>query len=140
MKFKSLVTALAAFAVGATFAIADEDTPLSKEMSAMNKSLRALKRQVADPTKKAENLDLIAKMKTSVANSLKLEPAKTKDQPDAEKAAYLEKYKAQMGDLDKVIDELKAAVDNGDAEAAQKVFDKLSDSKEKGHKDFAPDE
>lgn len=140
MKLKTLLTTLVALAIGATAVIADDDTPLSKEMSAMNKALRTLKRQAADASKKADNLALIATMKEKCAAGLKYEPAKTKDQPAAEKPAYLEKYKKQMADLDKAIDELKAAIESGNADAATKVFEKLADIKEKGHKDFGADE
>ncbi len=140
MKLKTLLTTGVAFAIGAMAATAEEDTPLSKEMSAMNKAQRTLKRQVADPAKKADNLALIATMKEKCAAALKDEPAKTKDQPAGDKPAYLDKFKKQMGDLDKAIDELKAAVESGNADAATKVFEKLADIKEKGHKDFGADE
>ena len=64
MTFKALLALAAALTLGFTTAIAkDEDTPLTKEMTAMNKSLRMLKRQVADPAKKQDNLALVAKMK-----------------------------------------------------------------------------
>ena len=79
-------------------------------------------------------------MKANVAAGLKYEPAKTKDQPAAEKTAYLDKFKQQMSDLDKSLDELKASIDKGDKEAITKLFEKLGEIKEKGHKDFAPDE
>src|SRR5215213_3384800 len=140
MKLKSLLTAVAALAVGASFAVADEDTPLAKEMSAFNKSLRTLKKQVSDPGKKADNLAIVGKLKSSVEASKKLEPAKTKDQPAGDKAAYLDKYRAQLSEVEKTLDTLKTAIDKGDAAAAQEAFDKLSDQKEKGHKDFNPDE
>lgn len=140
MKMKSLLAFVSAFAVAATLAVADEDTPLSKEMSAMNKALRTLKKSATDPAQKAANVAAIEKMKAAVAASAKLEPAKTKDQPAAEKAAYLEKYKKQMGDLEKAFDELKAAVEKGDETTIMAAFEKLSELKEKGHKDFAPDE
>jgi hypothetical protein len=42
--------------------------------------------------------------------------------------------------VDKTLDVLKAAVEKGDAAATQAALDKLADQKEKGHKDFAPDE
>ncbi len=140
MKLKTLLTAAIALAFGATASIAADDTPLSKEMSAMNKALRTLKRQAADASKKADNLALVATIKEKIAASTKLEPAKTKDQPAGEKPAYLDKYKKEMADLDKAVDELKAAIESGNAEAAQKVFEKLGDIKEKGHKDFGADE
>jgi soluble cytochrome b562 len=140
MKSKILFTVLTALALGMNAGIADDDTPLSKEMSALNKSLRALKRQAGDASMKTQNLELIAKMKANVAAGLKYEPAKTKEQPVADKPTYVDKYKAQMKDLDAALDEAKAAIEKGDADAQQKAFDKLSDLKEKGHKDFAPDE
>jgi hypothetical protein len=79
-------------------------------------------------------------MKANIAAAAKLEPAKTKDQPAAEKPAYVEKYRKQLGELDKAFDGLKVAIEKGDDAAIQASFEKLSDMKEKGHKDFAPDE
>ena len=140
MKMKSLLAFVSAFALAASLAMAEEDTPLSKEMSAMNKALRALKKTAQDPAQKAANLAAVDKMKANVAAGLKYEPAKTKDQPAAEKTAYLDKFKQQMSDLDKSLDELKASIDKGDKEAITKLFEKLGEIKEKGHKDFAPDE
>ena len=141
MKIKSLLTlALTlAFACTAVFA-AEDDTPLTKEMKTMNKSLRTLKKQVADASKKDDNLALLATIKKSLDAATKLEPAKTKEVPAAEKAAYLDKYKAQLADLAKTYDELEAAIKADKADDVKKALDKLSEQKEKGHKDFAPDE
>ncbi len=141
MKFKTLLTLAATLSLGFHAALAgDDDTPLAKEMSAMNKSLRTLKRQVADASKKDENLALIGKIKKNLEASAKLEPAKTKDVPAADKAAYLEKYKDQLTALGKSYDELEAAVKADKADDAKKIFEKLSDQKEKGHKDFGADD
>jgi len=140
MKLKSLLTLALTFALGASVSFAEEDTQLTKEMKIVNKNLRTLKRQVEDASKKDENLALIDASKKSIDASLKLEPMKTKDVPAAEKAAYLDKYKAQMNDLAKSFAELETAVKAGKADDAKKVFEKLSEQKEKGHKDFAPEE
>ena len=140
MKLKSLLTLALTLAISSTFTFAEEDTALAKEMKVVNKNLRTLKRQVEDASKKDENLALIATAKKSIDAALKLEPEKTKDVPAGEKAAYLQKYKAQMGDLGKTFDELDAAVKAGKVDDAKKLFEKLSEEKEKGHKDFAPDE
>ncbi len=141
MKIKSLLTLALTLAIGCTAAFAeDEPTALEKEMKAMNKSLRTLKKQAGDAAKKDENLALIASIKKTVEASMKLEPAKTKDVPAAEKAAYLDKYKAQITDLGKTYDELEAAIKGDKADDVKKALDKLSEQKEKGHKDFAPDE
>jgi soluble cytochrome b562 len=141
MKLKSLLTLAAVLAVGFNVAVAaEEDTPLAKEMKTVNKNIRTLKRQVEDASKKDENLALIAAAKKALDESLKLEPAKTKDVPAGEKAAYLDKYKAQMKDVVKTFDELEAAVKAGKTDDAKKLFEKLGDEKEKGHKDFNPDD
>ena len=141
MKMKSLLTLALTLALGCTAVFAaEDDTPLTKEMKSMNKSLRALKKQVADAAKKDDNLALIASIKKNLDAAAKLEPAKTKEVPAAEKAAYLDKYKGQMADLVKTYDELEAAIKADKADDVKKALDKLADQKEKGHKDFAPDE
>lgn len=117
---------------------ADDETPLSKEMSVMNKSLRTVKRNLADPAKKAESLELLAKVKKSLDAAAKLEPRKTKDQAD--KPAYTQKYKEQMGDLAKAVGELEGAVTADKPDDAKKALDKIYQLKEKGHKDFGVDD
>jgi len=141
MKIKSLLTLLVTAALSLNVAqAAEEDTPLAKEMKTMNKSLRTLKRQVGDGAKKEENLQLLATIKKTLDESAKLEPAKTKDIPAGEKAAYIEKYKQQIADLGKSFDEVEVAVKADKPDDAKKAFDKLSEQKEKGHKDFGADD
>lgn len=141
MKMKTLLTFALTLALGGSFAFAaEEDTPLMKEMKTVNKNLRTLKRQVDDPAKKDENLALIAASKKAIEETTKMEPAKTKEVPAGEKAAYLDKYKAQMNDLAKTYADLETAVKDGKTNEAKKLFEKLSEQKEKGHKDFHPDE
>jgi hypothetical protein len=142
MKLKSLLTLVALVAFGFNLAIAadDDDTPLAKQMKIVNKSIRTMKRQIEDASKKDDNLTLIATAKKSLAECLKMEPAKTKDVPAADKAAYLDKYKAQMTAVAKTFDDLETAVKDGKTDDAKKIFEKLADEKEKGHKDFKPDD
>ncbi len=141
MKFRILLTLLTTLTLGFTSTVrAEEDTPLAKSMSAMNKSLRMLKRQLADATKKDDNVALVGKIKGNIAEALKLQPAKTKDVPEAEKAAYIEKYKAQLGDLDKTFTGIEDALKAGKTDDAKALFEKLSEQKEKGHKDFGADD
>ena len=63
-----------------------------------------------------------------------------KDVPAAEKAAYVEKYHKQMADLKKSFEEVEVAVKADKPDDAKKVFEKLSEQKEKGHKDFGADD
>lgn len=140
MKLKSLLTLALSLAVGLSVSFAEEDTPLAKEMKTVNKNLRTLKRQVEDASKKEENLGLIAASKKAIEASMKLEPITTKKVPAGERAAFLEKYKAQMTELAKSYTDLETAVKDGKADEAKKLFERLSEQKEKGHKDFAPEE
>ena len=141
MKLKVLLTVLATLSLGFSTALcAEEDTPLNKQMTAMNKSLRTLKRQISDTAKKDDNLALVGKMKANLAEAIKLEPTKTKDIPAAEKAAYLEKFKQELTELGKTYDQLEAAIKDGKTAEAKAIFDKISEQKEKGHKDFGVDE
>jgi len=116
-----------------------DDTPMEKEMSAMNKAYKALKKSLEDPAQKAENLKLIAEIKKTTEASSKMEPKTTADQPAAGKAAFVEKYKAQMADFAKEVAALEAAVNAGDMAAAKASFDKLNDLKKKGHEAFKKD-
>jgi hypothetical protein len=138
MKMKTLLTIVTAIAMGLTVNAADDDTPLGKQMSTMNRSLRSLKRNIADPAKKQDNLDALKKINAALAEAIKLEPKKTTEQTD--KAAYVAKYKEQMEALTKSFAELEAAVKADKVEDAQKLFEKLSEQKEKGHKDFGVDD
>lgn len=141
MKLKSVLILLATVALSFHVALAaEDDTPLAKEMKTVNKNLRTLKRQVSDASKKDENLQLLAGIKKSLAASAKLEPAKTKDVPAGEKSAYLDKYHKQIADLTKTFDDVETAVKGDKPDDAKKAFEKLSEQKEKGHKDFGADD
>ena len=138
MKLKTFLTLLTTAALGLTVAFAaEDDTPLAKEMKSVNKNLRTLKRQVADASKKDDNLALLATIKKNIDAALKLEPAKTKDVPAAEKAAYVEKFKQQMSDLGKSFEEIEAAIKADKTDDAKKLFEKLSQQKEKGPRTLA---
>ena len=115
-----------------------EDTPMEKEMSAMNKAYKALKKTIDDPAQKAENLKQIEIIKKTTENSTKMDP-KTAADKGAGKAAYLEKFKAQMADFAKEVAKLEAAVNAGNAAEAKASFDKLNDLKKKGHEEFKKD-
>jgi hypothetical protein len=135
---KHLLPVALVLAIGST-AVRAEDTPMEKEMSAMNKAYKALKKSVEDPSKKEDNLKLLAEIKKTAEASAKMEPKTTKDQPDAQKAAYLEKFRAQMSDYIKAVTEVEAAVNAGNGAAAKAGLDKLNDLKKKGHEDFKKD-
>jgi hypothetical protein len=55
MKLKHLFALLAAFAITVP-AIAEDDTPLGKEMDKISKALKSVNRDLADASKKDDNL------------------------------------------------------------------------------------
>jgi soluble cytochrome b562 len=139
MKSKLLLSTLLVLSLGGAAIAADKDeTPLSKEMTQMNKSLRTVKRQLADSSKKNDNIELIEKVKKNLDAAKTLKPKTTEKQSD--KAAYVNKYKDEMGTLEKTVDELEAALKADKPDEAKKALDKIYQIKEKGHKDFGVDE
>jgi soluble cytochrome b562 len=134
MKMKTLLTFVTAIAMGFTAIAAEDHTPLEKQMATINKSLRSLKRGLADASKKEENLALVQKINEAVVEACKLEPKKTKDQAD--KTAYLTKYKEQMDALGKTFHELEVAIKADKTDEAKEILEKLSKQKEKGHETF----
>ena len=139
MKLKHLFTLLAACAI-AVPAFAEEDTPLAKEMEKIGKALKAINRNVADAGQKDANLAKIAEAKTACAAALKYEPAKTKDVPAAEKAKFVDGYKASMQDVGKNLDALKAAIEGGKTDEAKGILEKLNGQKKDGHKKYKADD
>ena len=139
MKLKSLFTLLAACAI-AVPAFADEDTPLTKEMEKLSKALKAINRGLGDASQKDANLAKIADAKAACAESLKLQPAKTKDVPAGEKEKFLAGYKSSMEEVGKHLDALKAAIEGGKTDEAKAILDKLNGSKKEGHKAYKADD
>ncbi len=138
MKLTHLFSLLAAFAI-AVPAFAEEDTPLGKEMEKIGKNLKAVNRDIADASKKADNVKKVAEAKEACAAASKFEPAKTKEVPAAEKAKFLEGYKASMVEMGKGLDALKAALEAGKTDEAKAALDKLNAGKKEGHKKYKAD-
>jgi hypothetical protein len=136
MKLKHLLTSLFAVVALITPALAEDDTPLGKEMEKVNKALKAVNRSLIDPSQKDANLAKLAEVKASFEKSLTLEPAKAKDVPAAEKAKFLADYKASMQTSLKTLEELKAAIQADKGEDAAKAMEKLQGEKKEGHKAF----
>ena len=135
MKLKNLFTLLAACAI-AVPAFAEEDTPLTKEMEKLNKAIKAVTRNIADAGQKDANLAKVAEAKAANTAGLKYEPAKTKDVPAAEKAKFVEGYKASMQEVGKNLDALKAAIEGGKTDEAKSILEKLNTEKKEGHKKY----
>jgi len=141
MKFTTtLLTLAATLALGFNVMAGDDDTPLAKEMSALNKQLRTLKKQVADASKKDDNVKLVEGIKEHLAKAKDLEPATTKDIAADKKAAYIAKYKEQMDATAKDFEALETAIKADKQDEVKTLLEKLGKDKEQGHKDFKADD
>lgn len=132
------VSALAVLAL--TVPAMADDTPLSEEMEKLSKALKLVNRNLADPSAKDANLKRIEEAQAALEASHKYEPALAKDVPAAEKAKFMEDYKAAMQETKKTLEELKTAVAASNTEAAAKVMEKLNTQKKEGHKKFQAEE
>lgn len=135
--FKKFLPLAVLLAFGGAIASA-EDTPLEKEMDAMNKAYKKLKTSISDPAAKDDNLKLIAEIKKTTANSAKLDPKSAGDQGD-KKAEFVGNYKKAMEEFAKAVDVLEAAVTAGKADEAKAAYDKLLELKKDGHKKYKKD-
>jgi len=128
------LAALAALLLGTSYA--DDDSPLERSMGSINRSFRAIKKNVADPSQKALTLEQIAMMRQSAVEAQSLQPSMTKTVPAADQAKFIEGYKAEIGELISAIDALQKAVDAGNAADAQKAITDITEIRNAGHAEF----
>ncbi len=111
-------------------------TPLGKKMAAMNTAMKAVGRQIDDPSKNASTLEQIAIIETNAKASLTLEPEKKEKIPAAEQAKFVSDYQAGIKKLLAVVDKMKAAVKAGNNAEASKLLDEMKGNQREGHKEF----
>lgn len=114
----------------------DDDSPLERNMAAMNSSFKVLAKQVSDPQKSAASLELVDKMKKAATAARDCRPEMAAEIPEAERAKFLGNFSEAITDLLGQIDELKSAVKEGRIADAQKMIDEIKESKREGHSTF----
>jgi soluble cytochrome b562 len=127
---------LALFLPLQTFAQGGKDSPLHNEMEAINRSLRLINRQYADPAQKASTLELVAAMEKHAETARTLTPPKSDKMAAADQAKYLGAFHKDLDALIKEIGLLKQAVTAGKADAAKAEIDKISQLKDSSHKEL----
>jgi soluble cytochrome b562 len=140
MKLHRMLATIVATAALAIPAFAADETPLGEQMEKFSKSLKAIGRAAKEGNISKELVAKVDDAKAAAQAALKFEPAKTKEIPAAEKEKFLADYKASMEETIKTLDELKAAVESGKADAVSKVMEKLNGQKKEGHKKFQKEE
>ncbi len=136
MKMKLL---LPAFAASMMFAlpVSADDTPLAKQMDAMNDAYKAMRRET-DPAKGAA---LAREAQDAMIIAIKEIPTLVTDMPDGdEKAKASAEYRKMMGQLIATLADMELAFLDNDMDQVKEVVDAMRSSKKEGHDKFMEDE
>lgn len=116
---------------------ADEETPLGKQMEAMNDAFKGFRRET-DPVKGAAQA---REAQTAALKSAMEVPAMLKAMPEGpEKAKALVEYRTQIGKLFVTLCEVEAAFLNGKIDEVAKIVETLKEAKKTGHDKFMEEE
>jgi hypothetical protein len=115
---------------------AHDHTELGERMSALSRAFKKLRLQVADPAKNEDSLQLAATIRENAEASLQLEPEKTADLPEADRAKFKADFVARMKTLLADIAKLETALHANDNPEAEKIVQALADAQKEGHKEF----
>lgn len=114
---------------------------LEEHMETLNVEVRALRRQLMDPSKNADSIERVTRMQPHAWFAKNLKPAKldfVKDQ--AEKEALLKAYRVRMAEMLADLMHLEIALINGDNEKAGEHYKAILDHRFKGHNEFRVDD
>jgi soluble cytochrome b562 len=116
---------------------AEEETPLGKQMEAMNDAYKAFRRET-DPVKGAAQARDAQQAALKSASEVPTMLTKMPDSP--EKAKALLEYRKMMGKLFVSFCEVEEAFLNGKIEDVAKIVESLKEQKKAGHDKFMEDE
>ncbi len=117
--------------------MADEDTPLAKQMDAMNDAYKAMRRET-DPAKGAA---LAREAQDAMVKAITETPDLVTAMPDGpEKAKASAEYRKMMGSLISTLADMELAFLDGDMDKVKEVVDTMRESKKEGHDKFMEDE
>jgi hypothetical protein len=140
--FKTIMLlSLACLTAGSTFA-EDEETPLAKEMSAMNAAYRSLSkafRSGPNPDQRAEYIAQVEIILEHAKASVELVPALADTLAPEQKNSMRADYSAAMQKSIQTLEQLLAALEAQDYAAATERLVQLKKQKSAGHQRFQED-
>jgi len=119
-----------------TFAEGGKESPLHNEMEAINRSLRLINRQYADPAQKTSTLELVGTMQKHAETARTLTPPKADTMAAADQARYLDTFHKDLDALIKEIGLLKQAITAGKVDATKAEIDKIKQLEDSSHKEL----
>jgi len=115
-----------------------KQTELGAKMEKMGSDWKKLKKQLADPAEKEAALKAIAAMKAASQEMAKLTPPALKTVAEADVPKHNTEFVAKMKELDQKFDALAAAVKDGKADEATKIYGDIDQFQKDEHKEFRP--
>jgi hypothetical protein len=119
---------------------AQDPKALEHEMEAVEKAYRALKRLVKDPKKTDAALAQVSAMQQHTLIAKDMVPAMAASKPEAERAQFIAKYRAAMGNVLKQELLLEEQILAGQTEKALETYESLKKLEADGHREFKPKE
>ena len=114
----------------------EPETELGKVMEDLSRSWRKLRKQAADAASNASSIELVAAIGAATEKAATLQPDKTKDLPEADRAKYVEGYKTKMKEFTTKLASLTAAFKANDNTAAQAIIKEIGTMQREGHKEY----
>lgn len=133
MKMKIILCGIAATLILVQPSKADEDTPLAKQMEAMNDAYKAMRRE-EDPAKGAA---LAREAQDAMVKAIVEVPELVKAMPEGpEKAKASAGYRKMMGGLIATLADMEIAFLDGDLAKVKEIVETMRDMKKQGHDKF----
>lgn len=110
-------------------------------MEEIGDAWKLVRRAIRDPERFPVAAEQVSIMIKHAKNSLDMEPSLLEVQEGAAaKKEFLEGYRKGMKQTIVLLEELHAALEAGDEEAATAIVGNINDARKKGHKAFKPED
>ena len=113
-----------------------EETDLDRDMLEVKAQVRLLRRSLRSPDKNEASLKSLQILQTHVLAAKARIPRNTKDLPEAERAAYVLSYRADMLKFLIIAIEVESALIAGDMDGAQELFKSFREQEDPAHEKF----
>ncbi|HVT73931.1 MAG TPA: cytochrome b562 [Lacunisphaera sp.] len=114
----------------------EPDTELGKVMEKVGHAWRTVRKQVENPADNAATLALVTEIQGNLEKALQLEPVRANDVPAAERAKFVESYRAHLKDFLGLVSQLETALKANDNAAAADLVKKMGAAQRENHKEF----
>jgi soluble cytochrome b562 len=106
------------------------------EMEAINRTVRQLGRQIADPAQKASSLALVAEIEKHATTARSLTPSRVEKLDGAEKTKYIATFQKNLDALLRELGVLKDALAHDHFDVAKAELQKIGQLKNASHKEL----